>query len=280
MNIGNLIITFLENKNLPQAYLAKELNMPTSNLSRLLKRESMDTDKLLDISIKLKHNFFADICGDEINGENLSLTLVPVGRQIENRLKELKITQSKFAVLLDVTPAEISRLLKKTSFDVLKLLKISSILDYNFFQDFYESNLEENKGIIKRYIENNLFSASAAATPQTLDMDFERKLLASQLVSEVRRTPDHLSLTLTGDGVLAFVEALQTFAIENSSSTPENGHLFPKMNDDLIAKKDVMEGLGVTHTTLWKWEKNGYLIPVKVGKRVYYKREDLEKLTK
>ena len=158
-HIGNLIINFLKNKNLPQAYLAKELNMPTSNLSRLLKRESMDTDKLLDISIKLKHNFFADICGDEINGENLSLILVPVGRQIENRLKELKITQSKFAALLDVTPAEISRLLKKTSFDVLKLLKISSILDYNFLQDFYESNLEENKGIIKRYeelvIENN-----------------------------------------------------------------------------------------------------------------------------
>ena len=158
-HIGKLIINFLKNKNLPQAYLAKELNMPTSNLSRLLKRESMDTDKLLDISIKLKHNFFADISGDEKNGENLSLTLVPVGSHIENRLKELKITQSKFAALLDVTPAEISRLLKKRSFDVLKLLKISHLLDYNFFQDFYESNLDENNGIIKRYeelvIENN-----------------------------------------------------------------------------------------------------------------------------
>lgn len=125
---------------------------------------------------------------------------------------------------------------------------------------------------------NEHLNQRSVSTPQTLDMDLEKKLLASQLVSEVRRTPDHLSLTLTGDGVLAFVEALQTFAIENSSSTPENGHLFPKMNDDLIAKKDVMEGLGVTHTTLWKWEKAGYLIPVRFGKKIYYKKDDLKKL--
>lgn len=128
---------------------------------------------------------------------------------------------------------------------------------------------------------NNLFSANAAANPQTLDMDFERKLLASQLVSEVHRSPNHVSVTLTGDGILAFAQAMQTFAKENESELQQSHReLFPEQNDGLINKKDVIAGFGISHTTLWKWEKTGYLVPVKVGKRVYYKREDLEKLTK
>ena len=43
------------------------------------------------------------------------------------------------------------------------------------------------------------------SSPQTLDLDFERKLLASKLVSEVHRSPNHVSVTLTGNGVLAFI---------------------------------------------------------------------------
>lgn len=131
---------------------------------------------------------------------------------------------------------------------------------------------------------NNLLNQGSTSTQQTLDMDYERQLLASKLVSEVHRSPNHVSVTLTGDGVLAFVRAMQTFAIEEGATLKLDHYskrgLFPEQNEDMIAKKDVIEGLGVSHTTLWKWEKNGYLVPVKVGKRVYYKREDLEKLTK
>lgn len=35
----------------------------------------------------------------------------------------------------------------------------------------------------------------------------------------------------------------------------------------LLTKKEVMEKFGVCHTTLWNWNKNKILIPVKVGKR-------------
>lgn len=122
------------------------------------------------------------------------------------------------------------------------------------------------------------------SNPQTLDLDFERKLLASRLVSEVHRSPNHVSVTLTGNGVLAFIKALQAFAMEEGAN-PRMDHnsdcgLFPEQNKDMVSKKNVIIGLGVSHTTLWKWEQSGYLIPVRVGKKVYYRRSDIEKLVK
>ena len=168
-HVGNMIITWLKINNLPQAHLARLLGMPTSNLNRLLKRKSMYTDMLLQISVKLGHNFFADICGEEEPDEGFILTDAPIGKHIENRLKELKMTQTKFASLLGVTSAEISRMVRNTSFDVLKLLKISRLLDYNFFQDFYKINdpdEAENNSLtawIRRYehlvIENNMLQS-------------------------------------------------------------------------------------------------------------------------
>ncbi|QVJ81948.1 MULTISPECIES: helix-turn-helix domain-containing protein [Prevotellaceae] len=128
---------------------------------------------------------------------------------------------------------------------------------------------------------NNLNDVS---NPQTLDLDFERKLLASKLVSEVHRSPNHVSVTLTGNGVLAFIKALQTFAIEEGTNLQmeqkNDCGLFPEQNKDMVSKKSVITGLGVSHTTLWKWEQRGFLVPVRVGKKIYYRRSDIEKLTK
>jgi hypothetical protein len=87
------------------------------------------------------------------------------------------------------------------------------------------------------------------SSPQTLDLDFERKLLASKLVSEVHRSPNHVSVTLTGNGVLAFITALQTFAIEEGANLQLNQNfdevLFPDQNKDLISKKNIITDLGV-----------------------------------
>ena len=137
-HVGNLIIRFLRTHNIPQAHLARDLDMATPNLNRLLKRESMDTGLIMEISEKLKHNFFADIAGDKAEGKPCNLIHVHIGNRIETKLRELNMTQTKFATILGVTPAEVSRLVKKESFDAQKLLKISRLLNYNFFRDFYQ----------------------------------------------------------------------------------------------------------------------------------------------
>lgn len=130
-------------------------------------------------------------------------------------------------------------------------------------------------------IERNFFSDENHSA-SIFDADFEHKLFISRLVSEIQKRPDHISLTLTGDGVLALAEAIRLSAFEDGISNviPVKKGLFPDQNDDLITKKDLMEGLNISHTTLWKWEKSGYLVPVKIGKRIYYRRDDVEKLAK
>ena len=115
-----------------------------------------------------------------------------------------------------------------------------------------------------------------------LDAGLEARLLASEFVTEVRKSPGHYSFTMTDHGLIEFAKAWNLTAIEESMSKQrdDSTSLFPENDVALVAKKDVMLGLKVSHTTLWKWEKAGYLTPVRVGKRIYYRAEDIKSLTK
>lgn len=130
---------------------------------------------------------------------------------------------------------------------------------------------------------NNNSTRNDSSGRLLLDTDFENKLLASKLVSEVRKSPDHFSITLTGTGVLEFAKAMRLTDMEEPSQENyevDGKSLIPVANGTLISKQDMMAGFRVSHTTLWKWQQEGYLTPVKIGKRVYYKREDVERLAK
>ena len=113
-----------------------------------------------------------------------------------------------------------------------------------------------------------------------LDTGLEMKLLASQLVSEVRKSPGHYSFTMTDRGMMEFAKAMQLAAMEEQEAMIQktSATLFPDSDNSLITKKEAMQGFKVSHTTLWKWQKSGYLTPVKVGKRIYYRREDIHNL--
>lgn len=47
-----------------------------------------------------------------------------------------------------------------------------------------------------------------------------------------------------------------------------------------LTREEVAELLNVTKPTLWRWEKMGYLIPKKVGKRVLYLRSEVEEMVR
>lgn len=53
-----------------------------------------------------------------------------------------------------------------------------------------------------------------------------------------------------------------------------------KVTEPLIAKQEVMQTLGKSANTLWKWARRGYLKPVKVGGRVMYKQADINRILK
>lgn len=54
----------------------------------------------------------------------------------------------------------------------------------------------------------------------------------------------------------------------------------PETKKELLTRKEVMDLLEVTDTTLFNWNKKKLLIARKMGHRVYYVREEVLALTK
>ena len=141
IHVGNLLSDYLKSINRPQAYLAKMLNMASTNLSKLLKKKSIETEKLFDISMKLEHNFFA-VFGNDLNlmdAGTYKITMPELGLLIEKRMKDLKMTQIEFATAIGIARSDVNRILRKISFDTDKLRIISEALNHNFFKDFYSA---------------------------------------------------------------------------------------------------------------------------------------------
>ena len=138
VHVGNMILDYLNKNRITQAELARGLKLDSSYLHRLLVKKSMETDRLLEICYALSYNFFPAFCNDTKAYENgTSFGHVELGTRIEKRLKEIEMTQVEFADKLGVSQSEVSRLLRKTSFETDKLTLISRLLGYNFFHDFY-----------------------------------------------------------------------------------------------------------------------------------------------
>lgn len=50
--------------------------------------------------------------------------------------------------------------------------------------------------------------------------------------------------------------------------------------DEYLCTEDVCKLLNVTKPTLWRWAQVKYLVPVKVGRKNYYKQSDIDALRK
>ena len=140
IHIGNIILDYIDKNRISKAELARYIKMDPANLSRLLKRKSMETDKLVEICQSLSHNFFALWTEETEMEQDIAVTVESpecIGQLIDNRLNAIKMTQVEFAGHLGVKQPEITKIIRKTSINTDKLAVISRILDYNFFQDFY-----------------------------------------------------------------------------------------------------------------------------------------------
>ena len=49
-------------------------------------------------------------------------------------------------------------------------------------------------------------------------------------------------------------------------------------NEVYLSPKKVAEMLDIHVTTLYRWEKQNYLIPIRIGTKVRYRKSDIEKL--
>lgn len=67
VHIGNMVRAELERQGKSVAWLAEQLNMQRPNCYRLLRSQSIHTDQLRQLSVLLKHDFFADCAALERN---------------------------------------------------------------------------------------------------------------------------------------------------------------------------------------------------------------------
>lgn len=47
-------------------------------------------------------------------------------------------------------------------------------------------------------------------------------------------------------------------------------------NQQYLTVNDVVRILNCSRSTIWRWQKNNRLVPVKVGKKALYKKEDID----
>ena len=51
-----------------------------------------------------------------------------------------------------------------------------------------------------------------------------------------------------------------------------------KHDNELVGADDTAKILNVKKNTLWRWSKSGYLIPVKIGRKCFYKQADIDRI--
>lgn len=58
----------------------------------------------------------------------------------------------------------------------------------------------------------------------------------------------------------------------------EMAEMLEKKSPHLLTREMVMEKLNIVPSTLWRWAKNGYLVPVNVGGQRRYKSTDVDEI--
>jgi plasmid maintenance system antidote protein VapI len=76
---------------------------------------------------------------------------IHVGKLIKNRLQETGMTKSEFARRINKTSQNVYDIFERKTIDTGLLLKISKILDFNFFER-YSLTLNSNPSLLKRVI--------------------------------------------------------------------------------------------------------------------------------
>lgn len=61
IDVGQMVISHLERKDISQAQLAKKLKALPQNLNRKLRADDMSVSLLMNISVALEHDFFKEL---------------------------------------------------------------------------------------------------------------------------------------------------------------------------------------------------------------------------
>ena len=89
-------------------------------------------------------------------------------------------------------------------------------------------------------------------------------------IKELINTDSNVMLVMSAADLKEFaLELMDEFV--NSSKNDNN-------TEKYLTTAEVMKLLNVSEPTLWRWSKNGYLPKVKLGRKCFYRENDIIKL--
>lgn len=88
-------------------------------------------------------------------------------------------------------------------------------------------------------------------------------------ISEILKSGANVSFTITALDLKEWV--LELIEEQKNSSVPATPEKY-------LTAQETADKLGVDVSTLWRWDKSGYLKKIKVGRKIQYRESDVLKL--
>ena len=92
-------------------------------------------------------------------------------------------------------------------------------------------------------------------------------------INSIFESGANVTLSVTPADLREFFLAIAKEIMDNAPTVKEGPQQEAYLSNDEVAAK-----LGVSKNTLWRWGRDGYLKPFKVGKKLFYKSSDVEAL--
>lgn len=107
---------------------------------------------------------------------------------------------------------------------------------------------------------------------RTEGQNFQYTLTMEVNIVELATQCPDVTISVKASDLLNFGRALQVELLDYIQKTlPET----TRQPSDLLTREETMARLDVSSTTLWRWKKCGYLVPVRVGSMDRYRLSDI-----
>ena len=93
------------------------------------------------------------------------------------------------------------------------------------------------------------------------------------LISILRQGNANVRLEVSGADLLAFSNELI-----NRAKSELSAEIAEARKEKYLTKEEIKEICGVCDTTLWHWNRKGYLRTVKIGNKVRYRQADIRRI--
>jgi len=87
-----------------------------------------------------------------------------------------------------------------------------------------------------------------------------------------------LMVSVSLEDLLSAGRTLSAEIIESIAQTRDEATFDAGEKEQLLTREETGRKLGVSYATLWRWSRDGYLTPVKVGSQTRYRAADISAL--